>query len=205
MSYGSIGYPTSAYVEPVYVEAPPVVEAPLEVDAGVAVGAPPAAEPTLVDLGLSAFAAGDYHEARRVVMRAVLADEQNPFALVVYGLADYALGRYRAAASSIRRGITADPSLIDAPPDLEAIYGRHDDIERHRTSLESYLAGRADADAHLLLGFVYYAGGKPDLAAEQFERAIQIDPSDTVSWLLRDASSSVVPAQPPAEPGPIQP
>jgi tetratricopeptide (TPR) repeat protein len=187
-AYGAISptyvYPSYTYASPGGVAEPP--EEPLARE-----NAPEATDHD-VDAGLTAFAAGRYEEAHQLFMRAVLSDEENAYAVVMYGLCDFALGDYPAAADAVRRAIRIDPRMIDAPPDFAAAYHQSGDLAVHVSQLEGYAAQRDESDAHLLLGFVYYGTGRPQQAASEFERAAQRDSQDSLAYLLRDAARAAL-------------
>jgi hypothetical protein len=211
-SYVSIASDVVRYEPSYYEPVSPIYVAPAPPVVGVAPEESSAASEALdrdTEEGLAAFTAGRYDEARRLFMRAILDDPENAYAVVMYGLTDFALGSYGAAADGVRRGVRSDPLMIDSPPDIGAVYGQSSDLERHISELEQYIAAHpAEADGHLLLGFVHYGSGDPQQAAAAFERAVQLDPDDSVAYLLRDAARTVsggprhsdVPASEPSQP-----
>ena len=196
-------YETVVYVEQpterveVYETPPPAAVA------GVEEAAPPSAavyapltEPadgTLVGRGNAAFVTGQYDEARRFYVSAMLADERDGYAKFLYALANFAMGDYDVAVMAIRRALLTTADLIDYPVDVRVLYSRPLLFETQRDKLIRYVDQHPeDRGALLLLGYLHYAGGEPGRAMVVLDRLVGIGPDDNVVSLLRDAVLKVI-------------
>ena len=153
---------------------------------------------SLVGEGNAAFAAGKYDDARRMYVRAVLADERDGYAKLLYAVANFALGDYELAATALRRALLTTPQLIDNPVDVRTLYTDPAALDAQLAALEAYVDARAaDHEAMLLFGYLLFSRGVADRAASLFERLAAADPSDSPVSLLRDAAVRVRPQPPP--------
>ncbi|UCE58317.1 MAG: tetratricopeptide repeat protein [Phycisphaerales bacterium] len=171
-------------------QADTIVEEPQD----VATVEPPAEEGTSwVELGNTAFMAGRYDEARHLYMRAILGDGEDGFAKLFYGLANFARGDYGAAVTAIRRGLEDVPELIDNPIDLRAFYADEITLDAQLAALTTLVETHAgDREARFLLGYLLYATGKPDKAAETLEPIADTGSTDIMAVFVRDAALRVV-------------
>jgi hypothetical protein len=143
------------------------------------------------------FKEGDYEQARRLLVQAVLSEADNGFAELAYALGHFAVGEYEAAAEAVRRGAALVPDVIDLPIDVVRQYGNASDFERHLAALRSYATGHPqDQNAWFLLGYMLYSSGRPEEAGRAFERAAKLNPSDAYAAVYRDAASRVKPKPP---------
>ena len=145
--------------------------------------------PTAVVEGNAAFAAGRFDEARRLYVRAVLADERDGYAKMLYAWANFALGDYPVAAASIRRSLLTTNDLIDYPMDLRTLYSDPTLLEGQTEALVQFVRDHPDdREAELVLGYLYYSVGQAERAASVFTGLAGADQNDTLSSLLRDAA-----------------
>jgi len=146
-----------------------------------------------VELGGTAFTAGEYDEARRLYMRAVLADDEDGYAQLFYGLASFAGGEYGAAATAFRRALEAAPELIDDPIDLRSFYADESTLTGQLAALGEVLAGQpGDREARFLLGYLHFATGNPEEALGVLQPVASSGPVDTLAVLVRDAATRVL-------------
>jgi len=140
--------------------------------------------------GENAFMRGAYDEARRLFVRAVLADTNHGPAKLDYALAHYVLGDYRVASMAVRRGLTAWPEGVEnGQINLLLKYGLEGDFEAHLAKLVKHLeANPTDADAWLVRGYVELFGGKRAAAKESLKKVVDLTPNDTIAQLLYDAA-----------------
>jgi hypothetical protein len=78
--------------------------------------------------GVQAFTQGDFDLARREFVRAILATPEDPELVMLYGYAHFATGDYLVASLAIRRATEADPTLIERPIDITALYPNRIDV-----------------------------------------------------------------------------
>ena len=193
------------YVDPVYpslsdpaIQYVPVEQAPPSEPVTQPNEEAPAVRP-LVEQGDAAFVAGKYDEARRLYIRDLLSNPDDPGTQLRYAWVQLALGHFDVAANALRRSLVADPSLLDWPPDPRGLYGNPNDFEAHRAALRAQAAETvAPRDVLFLLAYTEYATGEPRAGLAQLERVLALDDSDTLAYLLRDALVNVITA--PASP-----
>ena len=150
------------------------------------------AEPTLVDFGNAAFNAGEYNEAVRYYVGAVLADDKDAVARLFYGLAQFALGDYDLAAMGMRRALAVMPDLIDRPIDLRSLYPDIETFESHLDKLVRFVNEHpSGTNALFVLGYVYYASAQPELAVPTLRALTDLDPKDELASRVRDAAIRV--------------
>jgi tetratricopeptide (TPR) repeat protein len=145
--------------------------------------------PTAVVEGNAAFADSRFDEARRLYVRAVLADERDGYAKILYAWANFALGDYPVAAASIRRSLLTTNDLIDYPMDLRTLYSDPMLLEGQKEALLQFVRDHPDdREAELVLGYLYYSVGQAERAAGVFTGLAGADQNDTLLSLLRDAA-----------------
>jgi tetratricopeptide (TPR) repeat protein len=157
--------------------------------------APPAAEqePTLVDIGNAAFNEGDYQEAIRYYVGAVLANDDDGIARLFYGLSQFAIGDYDLAAMGMRRALVVMPDLIDRPIDLRSLYPDLETFESHLAKLVRFVEENPrGTNAMFVLGYVYYASAQPELAVPTLRKLTDLDPNDKEAAQVRNAAISVL-------------
>ncbi len=186
--------PGEATNSSVFVNPRQVVPLPEEGMEGAA-NVPGAAE-SHYELGMQAFANGEYDLARREFVRAMLAMPNDPELMMLYGYAHFATGDYMVAALSIRQALTADPTLIDQPVDIYQMYKNPDDLKQQLAKLDEHLAkDKEDADGWFLAGFIRYASGEPEQAKQIFSQQAEEHGKDLLTMLMRDAAIRAVTLQ----------
>lgn len=159
--------------------------------------------------GNDAFAAGRYADARRAYVRAVLIDENDGAAKLLYGLATFAEGDFAVAATAVRRALITTPDLIDYPFNIVALYGNEGGFNEQLSALARYIgANPEDREAILLLAYLRYASGEAGEARIMFGALADADPRDSLVVFLRDAATRAMQAgqaQPTQSPSPEQP
>lgn len=198
---GGAGYGSVTLAQPGTAAAP--------TDAGVTgnvagVADPTLTEPTLVDLGNVAFNAGDYEEAMRFYITALLTDDQDAVARLFYGLSQFAVGDYSMASMAMRRALAVDPTLIEQPIDLRSLYPDLETFVKQLSSLESYVAKHPDnVHALFLMGYVYFAAAEPEKAIETLKQLTTIEPQHDPGAYVLGVAKAIVTAE--AEPKTPQP
>jgi len=199
-------YTASTYAQPgpAYVSQPATSHASdAEMAAGDAYSVPTQAQPSVetaarqsdpmvlaaVRDGNSAFAVGRYDDARRAYVRAVLLDEKDGAAKLLYGLASFAEGDYAVAATALRRALVATPDLIDYPFNIVALYGSDARFNEQLNALSRHIGSNPeDREALLLLGYLQYASGGAAESQVVFGAIADADPTDDLAVFLRDAA-----------------
>ncbi|RME39236.1 MAG: hypothetical protein D6788_05900, partial [Planctomycetota bacterium] len=145
-------------------------------------------ETTDVGRGNAAFLAGRYEDARREYIRAVMIDERDGHAKLLYAYANFATGDFEVAATALRRALLTTPSLMDYPVDLRVLYGNPEDLDVHLAELTAYVNARpADRAVAVLLAYIHYAIGHPAEALRILNPMAEGLPQDSLIALLRDA------------------
>jgi Flp pilus assembly protein TadD len=159
--------------------------------------------------GNSAFAAGRYGDARRAYVRAVLLDENDGTAKLLYGLATFAEGDFGLAATAVRRALATTPDLIDYPFNIVALYGNGVRFNNQLDALSRHVGSNPEnRDAVLLLGYLQFASGGAAEAQAVFAALADADPTDSLVVFLRDAATRAMQTgqtQPTQAPSPEQP
>lgn len=144
---------------------------------------------TLVGQGNAAFLAGRYDQARRLYASAMLADERDGYAKLLYALANFAIGDYAVSGMAIRRALLTTPELVDYPVDVRSLYEDPVPFNAQLEKLTRYVADHPEyPSALLLLGYIEYAAGAPERAAPILQQLSTADPDDSLAVLLRDAA-----------------
>ncbi len=144
---------------------------------------------TLVGQGNAAFVAGRYDQARRLYASAMLADERDGYAKLLYAIANFAIGDYAVSGMAIRRALLTTPALIDYPVDVRSLYEDPVPFHTQHEKLIRYVADHPQyPSALLLLGYIEYAAGAPKRAAAIMEQLSTANPDDSLAALLRDAA-----------------
>ncbi len=148
---------------------------------------------SFVTQGNAAFSAGDYDEARRLYIRATLADERDAYAKLLYAVANFALGDYEVAAGALHRALLTAADLMEYPVDVRALYGDALLFESHLHALARYTEGhRADREARLLQGYLHFATGAPQRALDILTPLVEGDATDDVAAMLKDSVVRVI-------------
>lgn len=173
------------------LEAPPVTD--------TAVAGPPSledlaqSEPDLLDLGNAAFNQGDYREALRSYIAAIMSDETNGYPRLFYGVGQFALGDYSLAAIGIRRALAVSPDLIANPIDVRSIYPAESVFLEHMRNLQVYLVENpTDTEAKFLLGYLHFASASPENALSLFSATLADVPGDSLVLELQKTASDIV-------------
>ena len=155
-----------------------------------------------------AFKQGDYLAASKAVDEAISYTPGDVTLHEYRALIFFALGKYSDAAGVL------NPVLASGPgwgwETMIGFYNGSDSYSEQLRKLESYAKGSPDqADAHFLLGYHYMVCGHMDKSCEQFAKATELQPADSISRQLRDLTASSIPdggdseAEPPARPAPV--
>lgn len=155
---------------------------------------------TLIGQGNTAFLAGRYDQARRLYASAMLADERDGYAKLLYAMANFAIGDYAVSGMALRRALLTTPELIDYPVDVRSLYEAPAPFNAQLETLIRYVADHPQyPSALLLLGYIEYAAGAPERAVAIMEQLTAADPDDSVAALVRDAALRAGRAEKPGE------
>jgi tetratricopeptide (TPR) repeat protein len=125
----------------------------------------------MINDGTQAFRGGDYTRAAQLFGQAAAADGRNADARLAYGMAQFALGDYRQAAAAIRDGIGIAPELVNTTLDLRDNYSSDQEFDKNFERLAQQVENNPnDADALLVLGFVYHFVGDRQDSRAVFEQ-----------------------------------
>lgn len=91
-------------------------------------------------------------------------------------------GRWEAAKAAFRQVIELRPASDVGYTNLAATHLLMGELDKAEPLLRAALRIHPDAAAHNNLGFVYYANGRFEEAAEQFRRAIDRETEDPTPW-----------------------
>lgn len=194
---------TIAYVQPVSVTA---AEIPPGDDQSANLAETQSNE--ALERSRAAFRQGDYLAASKSADEA-LAYTPGDVTLHEYrALVFFALGKYSDAAGVLNSVLASGPgwgwdTMIEFYNGSEAYNGQ-------LRKLEAYVKGAPEkADARFLLGYHYMVCGHMEKAHEQFGKACELQPADSISRQLRDLTGESIPdggkseAEPPARPAPV--
>lgn len=142
---------------------------------------------------VSAFQSANYREAERLARHAALDEPQNPEAHALLCLAAIAVGDDRTSAAEAR-----DVVSLGGVPSWTQIYGLYQDVNRftsHLRSLENVVKqDPKNADAQMVLGFLYLAEGYRSEAQEHLAMAAEQMPNDRIVAKLLSEAGGQVPA-----------
>ena len=155
-----------------------------------------------------AFKQSDYLAASKAVDEAISYTPGDVTLHEYRALIFFALGKYSDAAGVL------NPVLASGPgwgwDTMIGFYNGSESYNEQLRKLESYAKGSPDkADAHFLLGYHYMVCGHMEKSYEQFAKATELQPADSISRQLRDLTASSIPdggdaeAEPPARPAPV--
>jgi hypothetical protein len=156
----------------------------------------------------AAFKLGDYLTASKAVDEAI-GHMPGDVSLHEYrALVLFSLGKYSDAAGVLNPVLASGPGWS-----WDTMIGFYNGSEAYNVQLrklEAYAKASPDkADAHFLLGYHYMVCGHMDKSCEQFAKASELQPADSISRQLRDLTRSSIPdngdaeAAPPAKPAPV--
>ncbi len=192
-------YTDDAYTDDALLAPPPVVPAQQYAPS------PPAQAPeagpyqpiggatqSVVQEGVDAFAAGHYDQAQKFFIEAVMADERDGYAKLLYGFAAFASGDYKLAGITLRRSLRTSEVLIYQPLDVRTLYPNQSAFQMHRHALQTYVVDHPqDRDAKFALAYLFYATAKPEVAAERFGELAVSDKDDELAMRLYETARSV--------------
>jgi tetratricopeptide (TPR) repeat protein len=146
--------------------------------------------------GNLAFSEGRYEDARRVYVRAMLIDERDGYAKMLYAWANFALGDYQLAATATRRALLTSPDLVRYPSDIRLHYRDLVALEQQVDALQSHVAAHpSDREAGLLLGYLFYSIGDLPRGLAAFNDLAAGDATDPTVAALQDAAATAANAE----------
>jgi len=191
--YGGSGASGESYGNVAGGASPPIASAPAAVQE--ATGDRQGWGPILGE-GNVAFSQGRYEDARQTYARAMLIDERDGYAKMLFAWASFALGDYPLAATAVRRAMLTSPDLVQYPINVRLHYGDITALDHQVDALQRYVAAHPDdREADLLLGYVYYSIGDVQRALAVFNDLAQSDPADEAVNSLRLVAAATVQAE----------
>jgi tetratricopeptide (TPR) repeat protein len=160
------------------------------------------AEPAVIREANDLFAQGKYEEASRLYLRAVLTDEQDGVARLLYGLSRFALKDFETAAVAVRGALEATPDLLTDPIDVRSFYASPTEFAAQLDGLKESTGVSFDdqAEARFLLAYLYFASGQPALSAEVLKELLADQPDDKLIVSLNESVQRVLKGQDAAVP-----
>jgi tetratricopeptide (TPR) repeat protein len=156
----------------------------------------------------AAFRQGDYLAASKAVDEAIAYTPGDVTLHEYRALVFFALGKYADAAGVLNSVLASGPGW--GWDTMIGFYNGSETYNDQLRKLESYVKkSPSKADARFLLGYQYMVCGHMDKAYEQFAKASELQPADSISRQLRDLTKSSIPdggesdAAPPARPAPV--
>lgn len=95
------------------------------------------------------------------------------------GRQELGAGRLDSAEKEFRAALTNDPNNAFAHRELADIYRRRGNLEAAVKELQTALAARESASAHVTLARIYLEQKKPELARTEVQKAVKIAPNYT--------------------------
>jgi tetratricopeptide (TPR) repeat protein len=140
----------------------------------------------------AAFKAGDYLVAYKAVDEAIFHTPGDPTLHEYRALILFALGKYADAAGVL------NPVLASGPgwgwDTMIGFYNSSETYTEQLRNLESYVKNSpTKADSRFLLGYHYMVCGFMEKAYQEFAKASELQPADTISRQLRDLTKASIP------------
>ncbi|MEK6676479.1 MAG: hypothetical protein AABZ47_12610 [Planctomycetota bacterium] len=164
----------------------------------------------LLDEAAAAFSKGDYPLAQEHYLHAVFAGDDSGLAKLFYGVSCFARGEYALASAAIRGAMLESPDFVTDPIDIRTLYGDGNeavlDLQIDQLVQDLMIPSENSADvgdrhSRFLLGYLYYASGRADLAATVFARLASRHPEDPLlSSLEQAANDAATTMQPESQP-----
>jgi tetratricopeptide (TPR) repeat protein len=155
-----------------------------------------------------AFKQGDYLAASKSVDEAIGYTPGDVSLHEYRALVFFTLGKYSDAAGVLNPVLASGPGW--SWDTMIGFYNGSEAYNEQLRRLEAYVKAAPDkADARFLLGYHYMVCGYMDKSYEQFAKASELQPADSISRQLRDLTKSSIPdggdseAEPPAKPAPV--
>lgn len=156
--------------------------------------------------GVNAFTAGRYRDAIHDFRHAILDEPSNGRLMLLLSQALFAVGRYEEAAGAAEMGMRILPQdrWGSVVKEYGKFYPNSNSYEAQLKDLERARNGRPEAPAlRVLLGYHYGFLGFPKHAAQELDKAIQLEQRDPFAAELRNMFGKQVglPAVPVPNPG----
>lgn len=113
--------------------------------------------------GLTAFASGDYEQARSAFVLAASMNTFDPACRIHAAHSCFALARYDRAVHWLGEAFHREPRIRELPYDIRSDYGSAKDFQTHLATLRTCVAKfPKEAGPLIVLGYVsYYVGDRP--------------------------------------------
>ncbi|WP_379712026.1 tetratricopeptide repeat protein [Haloferula chungangensis] len=163
-----------------------------------------------LDRSRVAFRKGDYVAASTAVDEALGYTPDDVTIHEFRALVFFALNKYSDAAGVLNAVLASGPGW--SWDTMIGFYDSSSTYDEQLRNLENYVKGSPDkADAHFLLGYHYMVCGEMEKANQEFTKASELQPADSISRQLRDLTAASIPdngeaakeAMPPVAPTPV--
>ena len=129
-----------------------------------------------MSLAAAYFESGELANAKSLLTEVLAKDERRPGAKSLLGKVFFLEGNYAQAAEQLQASL-ADDSNLDTAYSLALCYLRLGKVSEASNVFDEMLTALgSSAELHVLIGRAYQDGNQPELAAEEFRKALQLDP-----------------------------
>ena len=132
------------------------------------------------ELGIALREAGRYDEAEQALQRAINLRPEYVNGPLELGFLYYTTNRYDAAANQFRLASALAPLNVGAYNNLGGLMYYLGRFREAREAFEASLAASPNSIAYSQLGTMNFDDGYYTLAADMFERAVELEPNDCV-------------------------
>lgn len=141
-----------------------------------ATSADPADLDAQMSLAATYFESGDLANAKSLLTEILSKNERRPGAKSLLGKIFFLEEHYAQAAEQLQASL-ADDSNLDTAYSLGLTYLRLGKVSEASNVFDEMLTALgSSADLHILIGRAYQDGNRPELAADEFRKALQLDP-----------------------------
>jgi tetratricopeptide (TPR) repeat protein len=159
----------------------------------------------------ASFVQGDYLAASKAIDEALAHTPGDVTLHEFRALVFFALGKYSDAAGVLNSALASGPGW--SWDTMIGFYNGSEAYNEQLRKLETYVKGAPDkADARFLLGYHYMVCGHMDKSNEQFAKASELQPADSISRQLRELTADSIPdsgdasdLEAPVKPAPVPP
>ena len=148
---------------------------------------------------LQLFSSGDYKNASRVALHAMLEDPANGQLKLYISQCQLANGDYEAAAAHLYDGLSRleQEQWGGVVENFRQFYKQNDYVPQFDKLVKFAQENPEAAYAYSLRGYHYYYLGHPEAAEKQWTKALEIDPKEPLALKLKVLTDG---ATPPADP-----
>ncbi len=193
--YVAAAEPVYDYSQPIVIYNQPAATSEAVADPNVQ-SEPPAAppEPTPAEeiarqefeLAMTRFKSGDYVQSLSAVDAAIRQVADDPVMHEFRALCLFAVGQYQPAAATLNSLLAVAPGMDWTS--MSSLYGNTDDYQAQLRRLQDFVRKNGDdAAARFVLAYHYLVVGEQDLALEQLEKVVELQPQDMTATRIVQA------------------